>query len=69
MRPGCGAVAAATLTYDYASRTVWLDEPGSGEPGAWGMCAPHADNLRVPIGWAIDDRRHTILQFRPPVAV
>src|SRR5690349_2184396 len=24
-RPGCGAAADATLSYDYASRTVWLD--------------------------------------------
>jgi hypothetical protein len=70
-RPGCGAPAAATMTYEYGSRTVWLDNPGA-EPdpaAAWGLCAPHADTLRVPMGWARDDRRTPIIQLRPSIAV
>ena len=70
-RPGCGGPTAATMTYDYASRTVWLDSPG-GEPdppAAWGLCTPHADALRVPVGWARNDRRTPIIQLRPQVAV
>ena len=66
-RPGCGLSAAATMTYDYASRTVWLDHPGD-EPdpaAAWGLCVTHADTLRVPVGWAIDDRRTPIIALRP----
>ncbi|HZQ26796.1 MAG TPA: DUF3499 family protein [Acidimicrobiales bacterium] len=70
-RPGCGGSAAATMTYDYASRTVWLDNPGA-EPdpnAAWGLCLTHADTLRVPVGWARDDRRTPIIPLRPAIAV
>lgn len=69
-RPGCGAPAAAALSYDYASRTVWLDslddEP---DPAAADMCATHAANLRVPLGWALEDNRTPIIQLRPQIAV
>ena len=69
-RPGCDTVAAAKLTYDYARRTVWLDPfEGELEVGAWGMCAAHADGLRVPVGWARDDRRTPIIPIRRPLAV
>ena len=70
-RPGCPAPASATMTYHYASRTVWLDSPGE-EPdatAAWGLCAAHADALRVPVGWACDDRRTPIIPLRPSIAV
>ncbi|MDP9070371.1 MAG: DUF3499 family protein [Actinomycetota bacterium] len=70
-RPACGAPATATMTYEYASRTVWLDSPGQ-EPdpnAAWGLCATHADRLRVPLGWSRNDRRAPILPLRPPIAV
>jgi hypothetical protein len=70
-RPGCGGSASATMTYEYASRTVWLDSPGAEpDPGAaWGLCATHADTLLVPVGWAKDDRRTPIIQLRPQIAV
>ena len=60
-RPGCGLSSAAVMTYDYASRTVWIDHSGSDpDPTAmWGLCASHADNLRVPVGWARDDQQLT----------
>ena len=70
-RPGCADRAVATMTYDYASRTVWLDSPG-GEPdptAAWGLCATHADGLKVPVGWARNDRRTPIIPIRPSIAV
>ena len=70
-RPGCQSPATATMTYHYASRTVWLDSPGE-EPdaaAAWGLCAPHADALKVPVGWACDDRRTPIIPIRPSIAV
>jgi hypothetical protein len=69
-RPGCPAPATATMTYHYASRTVWLDSPGE-EPdatAAWGLCATHSDALRVPVGWACDDRRTPIIPIRPSIA-
>jgi hypothetical protein len=70
-RPGCGAPAAASLSYDYGRRTAWLDdlllEP---EPSSYDLCATHAGRLRVPRGWTRDDRR---VAFRPlfhePIAV
>lgn len=39
------------------------------EPGAWAMCAPHADGLKVPIGWAREDRRTPVIPLRPQIAV
>jgi hypothetical protein len=59
------------MTYEYGSRTVWLDNHGC-EPdpaAAWGLCSHHADNLRVPVGWAREDRRTPIIQLRPAIAV
>lgn len=59
------------MTYHYATRTVWLDSPG-GEPdetAAWGLCERHAAKLKVPVGWACDDRRTPIIPLRPPIAV
>jgi hypothetical protein len=69
-RPGCGAGAVATLSYQYATRTVWLDnldeEP---DPAGMDLCARHAERLSVPVGWALDDRRTPIIQLRPSIAV
>lgn len=47
------------MTYDYGRRAVWLDLPGE-EPdpaAALGLCVTHAERLRVPLGWATEDRR------------
>ena len=51
------------MSYQYASRTVWLYSPGH-EPDeivAWGLCDAHADRLRVPVGWSRTDRRTGVL--------
>lgn len=56
-RPGCGGASIATLTYHYASRTVWLDGAGVNTDAGWGLCATHAETLKVPVGWQLDDRR------------
>lgn len=69
-RPGCGDAAVATLVYDYGARSVWVD-PLTSEPvpGAWGICAVHADSLRVPNGWTLADRRPPrLLRTLPPLA-
>jgi hypothetical protein len=68
-RPGCGQASAALLGYDYRSATVWLDHKDT-DPGGvtLGMCAAHADTLRVPVGWTCEDRRHAAV-YRPPIAV
>lgn len=68
-RPTCGAPAAASLTYHYGSRTVWLDNlDEERDPAAYDLCANHSQRLRVPVGWALDDRRTPIIQLRPSIA-
>jgi hypothetical protein len=68
-RPGCGQPAAALLGYDYATAIVRLD-PLDDDPGGTtlGLCATHADNLRVPLGWTCEDRRRTVMLL-PSIAV
>lgn len=57
-KPGCPVSASATLTYDYAARTAWVELLGhEAHPMAYDLCTDHADALRVPQGWALQDRR------------
>ena len=57
-RPGCGAPASVVLTFQYATRTVWLlDQQGEPDPAAIDLCTPHADRLSPPRGWTGHDRR------------
>ena len=57
-RPTCAEPATATLTYQYADRSVWLDFlSDERDPHAYDLCRRHADRLRAPSGWAIVDRR------------
>lgn len=57
-RPGCNGTAAATLTYDYGAKSVWLESlTAEAHPMRHDLCAEHADRLRVPVGWQLDDRR------------
>lgn len=57
-KPGCNASASATLTYDYSARTAWVESLGSeAHPMCYDLCAQHAGALRVPEGWALQDRR------------
>lgn len=56
-RPGCGQEASASLTFQYASRRVWLDDLGDAEPATIDLCMHHADRLSVPVGWSGQDRR------------
>src|SRR3954447_9320815 len=58
-RPGCGEPAAATLTYDYGERLVWLHAPRDVDGSSVALCAAHADGLKVPVGWRCEDRRVT----------
>ena len=57
------------MTYEYATRTVWVDSPSDeADPSTWGLCATHADRLTVPVGWACNDRRTPIIPLRPSIA-
>jgi hypothetical protein len=57
-RPGCGDSATASLSFQYATSTVWLDDlvPAK-EPHTIDLCDRHADRLSVPKGWTGHDRR------------
>jgi hypothetical protein len=70
-RPSCAAAASATMSYDYASRTVWLDDLFSErDPNGYDLCPAHADRQGVPQGWSHTDRRVTIVRpFHSRIAV
>ena len=45
-KPGCNTSATATLTYDYASRTAWVERLNDeAHPMRYDLCADHADAL------------------------
>ncbi len=50
------------LTYDYASRRVFLeDSPGGpAAPYPYVLCWSCAQRLRPPVGWTLDDHRCTL---------
>lgn len=57
-KPGCRVSACATLTYDYAGQTAWVEALNhEAHPMRYDLCVDHADALRVPRGWALQDRR------------
>ena len=57
-RPGCGQNADTTLSFDYSSRQVWLDElQPVDSPANHDLCRRHADRTQPPKGWALRDRR------------
>ena len=57
-KPSCRSSASATLTYDYASRTAWVELLNDeAHPMRYDLCGDHADALTVPNGWALQDRR------------
>lgn len=57
-RPGCGQNADTTLSFDYSSRQVWLDDLAEHDsPANHDLCRRHADRTQPPKGWAIRDRR------------
>jgi hypothetical protein len=57
-KPSCSISASATLTYDYGGQTAELESLNAeAHPMRYDLCTDHADALRVPIGWALVDRR------------
>lgn len=51
------------MTYDYSSRSVWLDDLASdADPNQYDLCPAHADRLAVPQGWLRTDRRATAVR-------
>lgn len=60
-RPGCSLPTAVSYVIDNAGLVVRLDSAPSADPALAGsLCQKHADGLRVPRGWTIDDRRESV---------
>lgn len=60
-RPDCARAAAACLTYDYSTSTVWLDPLRlDTDPNHYDLCEAHATRLRVPHRWRLLDRRISV---------
>ncbi|HVM39805.1 MAG TPA: DUF3499 family protein, partial [Acidimicrobiia bacterium] len=55
-RPDCARPASASLSYRYDERSVWVGDLVT-DDAQHCLCAPHADRLRVPVGWALNDLR------------
>lgn len=57
-KPACSVSASATMVYDHANATVILAllHPEA-HPMHYDLCTVHADALRVPLNWTLEDRR------------
>lgn len=57
-RTACRWPAAASLSFRYATREVWLlDLTEHPDPSMYDLCPHHADALTVPVGWERVDQR------------
>jgi hypothetical protein len=57
-RTGCRWPAAASLSFRYDTRQVWLvDLPDARDPTLYDLCPHHARTLTVPRGWEHADER------------
>lgn len=58
-RSGCSHEAVATLSFQYARSTAWLDDlTPLREPHCYDLCENHARRTTPPSGWRLEDRRH-----------
>ena len=62
-------MATATFTFDAREQTVWLDPPRDGNARAGELCARHANTLRPPQGWRLEDRRQPAVSLPAAVPV
>jgi hypothetical protein len=67
-RTGCRWPAAASLSFRYASRQVWLLDLSDPDPSIYDLCPHHADVLVVPRGWDRVDQRTFTEVVREPSA-
>ncbi len=60
-RPGCGKSASATLSYAYSDSIVVLEDlAAESHPMVHDLCNMHASNVRVPMGWSLNDVRNSM---------
>ncbi len=66
-KTGCRWPAAASLSYRYATKQVWLtDLSAAPDPALYDLCPHHADALTVPRGWErVDDRSEPLVVVEP----
>lgn len=67
-KTACRWPAAATLSYRYATRQVWLQDLGEDHPATHDLCPHHAAALTVPRGWTLVDHRSPQEAVREPSA-
>lgn len=69
VRAGCRWPAAASLSYRYATRQVWLgDLLEERDPNAWDLCPHHAGTMTVMRGWDLVDERVVVPAVIEPAA-
>lgn len=69
VRAGCRWPAAASLSFRYATRQVWLgDLLEERDPNAWDLCPHHAETLSVMRGWQLTDERVVVPPMIEPAA-
>lgn len=57
-RTGCRWPAAASLSFRYATRQVWVsDLLVIQDPSSYDLCPHHSDTVRVPRAWELVDQR------------
>ena len=56
-RPGCNRPAAGAVGADPRRLIVWVGDLATSAETVNALCAPHADNLAVPLGWERRDLR------------
>ena len=64
--PGCARRAAAAVAIDPRHATVWIGDLDGSVTGLNVLCADHADDLVVPVGWQRRDVRETPRLFAVP---
>jgi hypothetical protein len=65
-RPGCVRPAAAAVAADPRRLIVWLGDLETSGESVNVLCAVHADNLAVPVGWERRDVREAPRLFAVP---
>jgi len=58
-RACCNESAVMTLSYQYATATVWIDDLAElNDPHAYDLCERHGQRFAPPSGWRLEDRRN-----------
>ena len=64
-KPACCEEAAASMSYDYAQRTVYLGTlSAQRHPALYDLCAHHLADLSLPRGWRLSRDRLTLVERR-----